>query len=770
MPTRRCTRAGAALALSVLLVGACSGGLSVPGDDDGDGVTDGDGADDAGDDIGEDGLGGDGEAPVEPDEFEPPPAPLALPDEAIAAAADAIRGVVASTAFTHSVLVENGTTGQVVADVDGGTLLKPASNTKLYTTAAAMELLGEDHPLTTRIAASAEPGADGVIDGDLTIALEHDFSLSSDLYDGPRVPLDRIAQALVARGVTGVTGTVNVTGESVFEANSVGYLDVATERTQTTDAMGAALSAAGITAGAVVSGTALEPPDGAIELFEHTPITLGIGTSPLNTDSNNEFADLLIRHIGWRLEGESSAAAGTRAVLEWLPSMGVATDGLALNDGSGLSHDNRVSARSTVALLGAMDASPVGATWTRTLAIAGVRGTMGSRLTGADTAGRVFAKTGSLRDTIALSGYLENRHDGQRYRFSILWNAVTDAAAARGLADDIVAVVARDLRGTGGARPAAPELLYTGATGTAGVLEIAWRAVDAVDGYLVWLSEDGRAWSRSQARYVRGTHFLAGDLPAGRPTYVRVTARAADGMESDPSCAYGATASDERARVLLVDGNDRWLAQPSPENVLTRNHDFLAGLAAAAGDRPVASAHHGAIERGELDLGGFDLVVWAAGEESTMNVALSPDERAALAAHLTAGGGLILSGAELIWALADQGDGDERAFAADVLGTGYVADDASTYEAEGAPGSPFAALPLFSFLAPDGMDINFPDVLAPGEGIELVRYVGGTGGAAVVGFPADSGRRLVVTGFPIEALPSAAVRAQLLGAALDFLE
>ncbi len=153
-----------------------------------------------------------------------------------------------------------------------------------------------------------------------------------------------------------------------------------------------------------------------------------------------------------------------------------------------------------------------------------------------------------------------------------------------------------------------------------------------------------------------------------------------------------------------------------------------------------------------------------------MTVALTPAEREHLAAHVGAGRALLLSGAEMIWALADQGDADEQAFVADVLGAVYVGDDAGTYEAQGGEGE-FGALPLMSFLAPDGMDILFPDVLAPTDGgVELLRYVGGTEGAAAVGHPAASGRRVVVTGFPIEALPSDAVRTALLDAALRFLE
>lgn len=769
MPTGLCT---AARLLTSLLAAALlveSGCTFVPvGADDGDGQGVGDGGRD------DDGDGSPDASSTRGDDFEPPPPPLALPDGVIAGVADQVSAILARTSFTHSVVIEDATTGQLIAESHADDLLAPASNTKIYTTAAAMEVLGDDHGLATRVFAAAPPDADGTIAGDLDIVLEHDFTLSSDLYADPALPLDRIAEALVERGVARIDGTVRVSGESVFEANPVGVLDIATERAETTDAMAAALDAAGITAGAVTSSPALEPPEGSVLLLEHAPITLGAATSPLNTDSNNEFADLLVRHLGWEVGGESSAAAGTAAVIDWLGSIGVPTDGIELHDGSGLSHDNRASARSTAAVLRFMDESPVGAVWTRTLSIAGVRGTLAGRMTGDDTAGRVFGKTGTLSDAIALSGYLENRHDGQRYRFSILWNQVTDVDLARDLADEIVETIAVDLRG-GSARPAAPRLQLARSTDAPGVLDIAWSEVEGADGYLVWLSEDGRTWPRSAARLVRGTRFQAGDLSAAQPTYVRVSARGADGLESDPSGAYAATASGETAAILLVDGNDVW-STDAPENVLGRDHDFLAALAASLGDRPIASAHHGAVESGDIDLADYDVVVWAAGEESTMTEALSPTERDLLAAHVSAGRALLVSGAEMIWALSDQGDADEQAFVADVLGAVYVADDSETFEAEGAresDGAPaaFAALPILSYLAPDGMDIEFPDVLAPdGDGTPLLRYVGGTGGAAAVGHAAASGRRVIVTGFPIEAVPSTIARAAILDAALDFLD
>ena len=738
-------------ALLALVLGAgCSGIITTGGDDDEPG-------EDPGDDDGDDGT------PVEPDPFEPAPAPLELPADVIDQVSAEVRSLVEGSPFSFSVLVENRTTGQVVAQASPERLLKPASNTKLYTTAAALELLGEEHGLTTRVLADGDIGGDGVVDGDLYVVLEHDFTLSSDLYDGPRVPLDRIARQLVRRGLSRVTGTVHVLGESVYEANSIGYLDLATERSQTTTALGDALSAAGIARGGLTSSTAMEPPAGAVEILAHEPVSLAVGCSPLNTDSNNEFADLLVRHIGWRVEGESSTTAGTRAVLEWLASTGVPSEGVVFHDGSGLSHDNRISARSTVRLLEFMAGTPVGPIWAHTFSIAGVRGTLGGRMTGGNTVGRVFAKTGSLRDTITLSGYLENRHDGQRYDFSVLFNNVADQSAARSLGDQVVATFAGNLRG-GEPRPPAPALDLVRPTGTPGVLDIKWSPVDGAEGYLVWLSEDGRVWRRDQARYVHATSFHAGELSAAAPTFVRVTARAAGGLESDPSPTYAATASDDKAEILLVDANDRWLVQPAPENVLGANHAFVAALAesaAAAGRVRVASASHAAVERGDLALGDHAAVVWALGEESVTWTALSAGERALIADYLAGGGALVASGAELVWALADQGSAEEKSFAGEVLGAGLENDDAATYEVAGE--GPLAEVGWTSFLAPDGMDVNFPDTLVPaGGGQVALRYVGGSGGAAAV-----MKGKVLVTGFPIEAVPSPTSRAALLGAALS---
>src|SRR5690606_24765904 len=155
----------------------------------------------------------------------------------------------------------------------------------------------------------------------------------------------------------------------------------------------------------------------------------------------------LLRHVGFLDGGGSSYGAGETAVVDLLEELEVNVQNLALNDGSGLSHDNRVSARQVVGLLGGMRARPAGAAWMRTFAVGGARGTLASRLTGADTNHRFWGKTGTLNGVIALSGVLEHRYDGQRYLVSLLMNAVGSQTAARSAHSAVVAALARDHRG-----------------------------------------------------------------------------------------------------------------------------------------------------------------------------------------------------------------------------------------------------------------------------------------------------------------------------------
>ena len=703
------------------------------------------------------GHGGQGGV-IEEDAYDPPPDAEPLSEAALASLGAELDGILGSmSAQTHSALLMGADSGQIVYQREPDQLLKPASNTKLFTTAAALAGLGQDHRAVTSVFATAPPSG-GVVVGDLVLVGRHDFSWSTQFYADPRFPLDQLAEGIAQQGISQVSGTVQVRGEVLYDGYQFDYYDPAAHRATAATRFRDALAAAGISTAGTSTSAEMDPPAGAVELARWRSLPLLVESSPLNVISHNEFADILSRHLGWELSGDSSYAAGEAAVLDLLSSAAAGSagveqldlSGVNFDDGSGLSHGNRVAARHVVALMQLMAERPEGLGWSRTFSIAGVRGTLAGRMGGADTLGRFFGKSGTLNDTIALSGYLEHRHDGQRYLVSLLMNDVTSAAAARAAHDAVVEALAADLRGLG-PRPQAPVLSSVKNDGNGSSITLAWSEVAGADGYLVWRSADGRRWPRSEARWVHAnehrTLTLGGD--AGDTLYVRVSAWSAAGP-SDPSDVYAARAASVPSTVLLVDGNDRWQAQPAPENSLGGGHDFLRAYAETLGDVAFDSCSNEAVVDGACSLSSYDVVLWALGEESTEQAALDADERAALTAYTEAGGNLLISGAELAWHLGANGDAGEVAFLEDVLRAGYAGDDAATFVAR--PDSPLLEDgALLGFLTPDAMVVGYADLLDPlGGATSWIHYVGGAGGVGAVRY--DGSYRVTYLGFPFESI------------------
>lgn len=147
--------------------------------------------------------------------------------------------------------------------------------------------------------------------------------------------------------------------------------------------------------------------------------SLAATLKPINTDSNNSVADQVFFAMGDAVAGSGTRAGGLAATTLALERLGVPTAGLVQVDGSGLSRDNRVTARQITALVDgvlALDAATATA-FEESLAVAGQTGTLEGRMD--DLEGRVRAKTGFIGGTSALSGTLTTR-DGRTLVFSIL--------------------------------------------------------------------------------------------------------------------------------------------------------------------------------------------------------------------------------------------------------------------------------------------------------------------------------------------------------------
>ncbi|MDT0304630.1 D-alanyl-D-alanine carboxypeptidase/D-alanyl-D-alanine endopeptidase [Streptomonospora wellingtoniae] len=110
---------------------------------------------------------------------------------------------------TSGVLVRSLTRGDVLYRDSARTELIPASNAKLLTSAAAMEVLGADYRFTTTVSAGEDPG-DGVVDGDLHLVGTGDPTLTAGAVDD-------LAAEVADSGVTEVTGDL-VADDTWFDA------------------------------------------------------------------------------------------------------------------------------------------------------------------------------------------------------------------------------------------------------------------------------------------------------------------------------------------------------------------------------------------------------------------------------------------------------------------------------------------------------------------------------------------------------------------------
>jgi len=144
--------------------------------------------------------------------------------------------------------------------------------------------------------------------------------------------------------------------------------------------------------------------------------------SVVNKRSDNYYAEHCFKIVGGLCaDNANTGARAKRAVLEALDSLHVPHDGCVFNDGSGLSRRNKVSALTEIRLLQAITRQRWSEAFKQTLSIAAVDGTLRRRMGGTPAAGNVRAKTGTLRNTSALAGYVTTA-DGEQLVFSIISN------------------------------------------------------------------------------------------------------------------------------------------------------------------------------------------------------------------------------------------------------------------------------------------------------------------------------------------------------------
>ena len=454
--------------------------------------------------------------------------------------------------------------GRVLFEENAHKLMRPASNMKLYTVAAALDRLSPDYRFVTSVFASTPPDASGVVRGNLTIYGRGDPSIAARFNNGDYLKaINDLAARIAAAGVKRVEGdlvgdetffigpkhgsgwtwedltwyygaeitplTVNDNALDLFvkPGPAVGQPAVITTgppdplltivNKVTTSAKGVrrelsihrglaenqitvtgsipiddrgysggvgishpallfvyllrtSLAQKGVvvTGQSRVTGEVTQPP-----LIEVSPVTGTNGTSvpkheiaklesqPFSViaaqtlkPSQNLYTELILRTLGTMTPApptmprlnQTSENLGVEAVKSFLKTVGMRPESLVLDDGSGLSRSDMVTAESTVQLLTFMSKHRYATAFRDALPIAGVDGTLRNRMRGTAAENNLRAKTGSLSSAASLGGYVTTAA-GEKLAFTIMVNNYPRDVEPRSICIDPIAVLLASFSG-----------------------------------------------------------------------------------------------------------------------------------------------------------------------------------------------------------------------------------------------------------------------------------------------------------------------------------
>jgi serine-type D-Ala-D-Ala carboxypeptidase/endopeptidase (penicillin-binding protein 4) len=393
-----------------------------------------------------------------------------------APAAASVSSRISSILEKHDVAGDG--TGVYVWDFDAArqvfvssadTRLVPASNMKLVTTASALGTWGPEHRFKTELYGPDVPVYRGVLYGDLYLKGFGDPSLSTLAYQREvlhfaTASFESFAKRLRTLKVRKIKGRV-LGDESWFDKKRTGPLwkpglqlecgplsalsgdeslddgkRVKDPATYAAKLLTEALRAKGVK----VSGKpgAGKVPETARLLKQQYSAPLRRLLKRMDKDSDNFFAEILLKGLGRDFNEEGSTQAGLEVSRADLAAVGLDPASYRLVDGSGLSYEDRLTARDLVRIIGAARQTPNYDVFYDALAVAGEDGTLEDRMRGTAADGNAHAKTGTLNVAVSLSGYVKSAND-RLVGYAILINGSSvswaDATAAQ---DDIVEMLA----------------------------------------------------------------------------------------------------------------------------------------------------------------------------------------------------------------------------------------------------------------------------------------------------------------------------------------
>jgi D-alanyl-D-alanine carboxypeptidase/D-alanyl-D-alanine-endopeptidase (penicillin-binding protein 4) len=460
-------------------------------------------------------------ATLQPAAPAPPAQPVAVPAvsprAAFAAVADSIFNDTVFAGANWGVIVRSLDSGETLYSRNPRRMFVPASNMKLVTGSAALELLGPDYRYRTALVATG-PVVNGDLQGDLLVVGSGDPSIAADFHGGnPYAVFSAWADSLRAHGITHVSGRL-LGDDDVFDDQALGrgwawddlqdgysaevggleynlgintiavtpgavggparvarnpdtrYVTLLDSVRTVAAGESEDLEVVRADTGRVITVRGTVPADGAVhtidaavrnntryflvvlrEVLTHAGISISGGSEDLDDlpaaarptrrdvlfthaspplseilagfmkPSQNQIGELLLKTLGRNFRGEGSARAGAAVVDSVHRVWGLAPRRLAQADGSGLSRYNLLAPELLIGILEHMRRSPNYAAFYAALPVAGVDGTLRSRMRGTPLQGNVHAKTGTVTNVRSLSGYLTTAA-GEQMEFSMIVN------------------------------------------------------------------------------------------------------------------------------------------------------------------------------------------------------------------------------------------------------------------------------------------------------------------------------------------------------------
>ena len=148
-------------------------------------------------------------------------------------------------------------------------------------------------------------------------------------------------------------------------------------------------------------------PAGSNLISEWSSVTLPEVIRDINKYSNNVMArQVLLTIASDILKVPATPERGARAIQSWLTNKGIDASSLVIENGSGLSRNERISAKTMGRMMTSAFQSPVMPEFVSSMPLVGYDGTMRKRLKNQTVAGQAHVKTGTLNDVRAIAGYV----------------------------------------------------------------------------------------------------------------------------------------------------------------------------------------------------------------------------------------------------------------------------------------------------------------------------------------------------------------------------